>query len=1100
MRPPHTRARSRAAAVLAALVTVLGLAVAVPTSTAGASAAEVTNPDFETGGLSGWTATGNAFAASTDSGWGWGCCFGQHGTSHVWGFKAGGDAATGTLTSSTFTLSGTGQVDFLVGGGNNADTLYVALVKASDGSVLRKATGADSETYRRVTWDASAYLGQDLQIRVVDQATAGWGHINLDDVHTHTPASPPPAGLTNPDFETGDLSGWTKTGSAFAVSADSGWGWGCCFGQHGTFHLWGFKTGGDAATGTLTSGAFRLSGSGKVDFLVGGGNNADTLYVALVKASDGSVLRKATGADSETYRRVTWDASAYLGQDLQIRVVDQATAGWGHINLDDIRLDGAPGDGVVAHWPFDETAGSTVKDTVSGRSDPVNYVFTNAKYKPNSDPLWYQQEPAGKKLSHALMFDGYSTWVTRPGFAAPTDAITVEAWVAPRAFEWGDEGKLEAIVNQQDQAAGRGFILGIGRHGTWAFQASVGGSWQSVWADADASLPARRWSHVAATFNAADHSMKLYLNGRQVGSRTVPAGTITPDGGDLVIGKNNRAAVINGLFPVNTVAGLIDEVKIYDKALIGTEVTAAYDAVRTSYGDGKVPTPDLSMNRARYTGDKYRPQYHFSAPEHWMNEPHAPIFHNGQYHLFYQQNQHGPFWHNIGWGHQVSPDMVNWRDLPPALVPTAGSVAPDGVWSGSATKDANGNPLLYITAGDDSVYPNQRTGIARCAALPCQQDLRDWKMDPAPVTVQSPALDVGAGRKVKMGEFRDPFVWREGGTWFQLVASGVQTTGGADVGGTALLYSSTDQTTWKYEGPLMVGDIGAHPKTGQVWELPVFLPLGDSGKYVFMINPQWSGGSPHNVKYVWYWIGSWNAATRKFTPDSTVPKLFDYGEHFTGPSGFVDEQGRSVVFSIAQDKRTEQGHHDSGWAHNAGLPMRVTLRPDGDLGVAPLPEMASLHTTTAPLASLTNVTDLAAANQQLGGVKGDMLHLQLTMSATTATKYGIKVRRSPNGEEETLLSYDRGAKTFCVDRTRAGSVSSLSPDLGVQCGPATLDGDVLTLDVFLDKSMIEAYAGGKKSITTRVYPGRDDSLGLALWADGGATVQSLKVWAMKPAY
>ncbi|GAA3005876.1 GH32 C-terminal domain-containing protein [Streptosporangium longisporum] len=915
-----------------------------------------------------------------------------------------------------------------------------------------------------------------------------------------TPArAEPPAKITNPDFETGDLSGWTTTGNAFSVTADSGWGWGCCFGQHGTSHVWGFKAGGDGATGTLTSSVFRLAGSGQVDFLVGGGNNADNLYVALVKASDGTVLHRATGTDSETYRRVRWDASAHLGQDLQIKVVDQAGGGWGHINVDDIRLDGVQGNGLTAHWAFDQGAGTLAKDTVTGRDDPINYVFTNARYKPSSDPLWYRQEPDGKALSKALLFDGYSTWVTRSGFAAPTDAITVEAWVAPRAFEWGDEGKLSAIVNQQDQGAGRGFILGVGRHGKWSFQAAVGGQWQSVWSAPDASLPTNRWSHVAATFNATDHTMRLYLDGRQVGSHTAPPGTITPDGGDLLIGRNNRAVMINGTFPANTFAGLIDEVKIHDRALSPGAVTTAYDAVRTSYPGATVPKPDMAMNRNRYAGDRYRPQYHFMPPEHWMNEPHAPLYYDGQYHLFYQQNQHGPYWHNIGWGHQVSPDMVTWRDLPPALVPTANSVAPDGVWSGDATTDADGNPLLYITAGDDSVRPNQRTGLARCATLPCQRDLVDWKMDPAPVTVQSQNLDVGPGRKVRFGEFRDPFVWREGDTWFQLVASGVQTTGGADVGGTALLYTSTDQTNWTYAGPLMVGDIAAHPKTGQVWELPVFLPIG-GGKHVLMINPMWSGGSPHNVKYVWYWIGEWNAATRKFVPDSTVPRLFDYGEHFTGPSGFVDEQGRSIVFSIAQDKRTEQGHHDSGWAHNAGLPLQVSLRPDGDLGVKPLPELTRLHASAQPLVTLTDVTDLNAANQQIANVRGDMLHIQLEMSAASANRYGIKVRRSAGGEEETLFSYDRNADTFAVDRTRSGTVSSLSSDLGVQSGPVTLDGDVLKVDLYLDKSMIEAYVGGHKSITTRVYPARDDSLGLALWADGGATIRSLKVWPMKSAY
>ncbi|MFI5893501.1 GH32 C-terminal domain-containing protein [Actinoplanes sp. NPDC051513] len=912
----------------------------------------------------------------------------------------------------------------------------------------------------------------------------------LQPVALSSPARAAAANIVNPDFETGDLTGWSVTGTAFtnAVTTDTGWGWGCCFGQHGTSHVWGFRTAGDAATGTLTSSPFQLSGSGQVSFLLGGGNDATNLYVALVRAGDGAILFRATGRNEENYQRVSWDASAQLGQTLSLRVVDNATGGWGHLNLDDVRLDEpAPGD-MVAHWSFDEPSGSVAHDSVADRDDPINYVFNNAVYKPSTAP---QRRPG--VASNALLFDGYSTWLSRSGLETPTQALTVEAWVAPRAFEWGDDRKLSAIVDQHDEAARQGFILGVGRHGTWSFQAGIAGTWQSLWADPAKPLRRDSWQHVVATFDAATSTMRLYLNGAPAGSLTTPAGGITRYPGNLQIGRHNQGVVINGTFTVNMFAGLLDEVSLRRRALSAAEVAASYQAVPAP------PSPDLAMRRSRYDGDIYRPQYHFMAPEHWMNEPHAPVYANGQYHLFYQHNQHGPYWHNISWGHGVSPDMVHWRDAPVALVPTAGSVAPDGVWSGSAAVDASGNPLLFITAGDDSVFPNQRTGVARNTGGPNDTDLNNWTMDPAPVTVQSPTLDVGAGRKVRYGDFRDPFVWREGNTWFQLVGSGVQTSAGDDVGGTALLYTSTDAKNWTYSGPLMVGDVHTYPKTGQVWELPVFLPIG-GGKHILLTNPMWSYGTDYNVKYVWYWIGVWNPTTRKFTPDTTEPRLFDYGEHFTGPSGFVDQKGRSVVFSIAQDKRTEQAHYNSGWAHNAGLPVVLSLGPDGDVAVNPLPELATLHATTSPQVAITTDTSLEVANQQLSSVRGDMLHLTLELAAGSTGRYGIKLRRSPGGEEETLLVYDAATGSLSIDRTKSGNNSSLYGNLGIQGGPLNLAGQNLKLDIYLDKSMIEAYANGRRSITSRVYPFRADALGLQLWADTAVTVRNLKVWQMDPAY
>lgn len=923
---------------------------------------------------------------------------------------------------------------------------------------------------------------------------------------TTPPAAAGTTALANPDFETGDLTGWTAEGAAFpgAVTSDAGWGWGCCFNQQGQYHAWGFKSGGDAPVGSLTSDAFTLGGTGMVSVLVSGGNDAERLYVALTTA-DGTVLQKATGQNEESYRRVTWDVRDRIGQQLRIKAVDQATGGWGHINLDDARigLDQPPGAaaGPVAYWNFGEGRGASTVEQVSRQADPITYVFNHAVYKPNSDPLWQPARAEDGVLSGALLFDGYSTWVTRAAAQVPpaSDGLTVEAWVAPRAFEWGDEGKVSAIVNQQDAGANSGFSLGVGRHGVWKLGIGTGDAWREVTAPKSAALAAGSWAHLVATFDPANGRMRLYLNGVQVAETAIPtAARLRAAPVPLLIGRHNQPVIINGTFAVNMFSGLIDEVKIYDRALPAADVADGHGQAMATFAGGQIPAARTAQDRSRYDGDKYRPGYHFTAPNHWMNEPHAPIYINGRYHLFYQHNVHGPYWHNISWGHAVSTDLVHWRDLPVALAPTADTVAPDGVWSGSATVDGSGKPVLFFTAGNDSQRPNQAVGIAR-PVDPTDPDLTRWTMDPTLVTQQDPNLDVGAGRKVRFGDFRDPFVWKEGGTWFELVGSGVQTSTGGDVGGTALLYTSTNLTTWTYAGPLMTGDSAAYPKTGQVWELPTFLPIGKDAqgrqRMVLLVNPSFSGPSPDSSKNTFYWVGVWDAAARRWTPDTTQPRLLDYGEHFTGPSGTVDGAGRSLLFTIAQDRRTEQAHYDAGWAHNAGFPLELSMRPDGDLAIKPAGEVANLH-DGAPLLDVAAPTTLADANARLAAVKGDMLHVRVTLNPGTAQRFGLDVLRSPADEERTRLFYDTaGGGTFGVDRTRTGNNSGIDGALGVHSGPLVLDGGRLVLDVLVDRSMVEAYANSHRSVTTRAYDVRGDSLGLQVWGDG-ATVESMTVWRM----
>jgi sucrose-6-phosphate hydrolase SacC (GH32 family) len=68
---------------------------------------------------------------------------------------------------------------------------------------------------------------------------------------------------------------------------------------------------------------------------------------------------------------------------------------------------------------------------------------------------------------------------------------------------------------------------------------------------------------------------------------------------------------------------------------------------------------------------------------------------------------------------------------------------------------------------------------------------------------------------------------------------------------------------------------------------------------------------------------------------------------------------------------------------------------------------------------------------------------------------------------------------------------------GVQGGKLELLGENLKLHIYLDRSMVEAYANGLKSLTTRVYPSRMDALGLEIWGDGEPFVKSLDIWDMQ---
>lgn len=100
----------------------------------------------------------------------------------------------------------------------------------------------------------------------------------------------------------------------------------------------------DSQTGVIVSPLF-VPQRGPMTFRVGGGRGAST-YVALCTA-DGKEVLIARGVNDQVMQEVTWDLTPYDGKKMFIKVVDQSTAGWGHVTVDDFQFDAE----ILAEYP-----------------------------------------------------------------------------------------------------------------------------------------------------------------------------------------------------------------------------------------------------------------------------------------------------------------------------------------------------------------------------------------------------------------------------------------------------------------------------------------------------------------------------------------------------------------------------------------------------------------------------------------------------------------------------------------------------------------------------------------------------------------------------
>ena len=159
------------------------------------------NLGFEAGTLKDWHAEGNAFAGMPVEGDAVSKRRGDMKSGHdgrfwVGSYERSGDPARGTLTSVPFPLTKP-FASFLIGAGS-FPTTRAEVVRADNGVIIARASGDDVEDMKRVAFDLTTHLGKEVFIRLVDDDTRGWGHVNFDDFRLHD-QKPEVANRATPD-------------------------------------------------------------------------------------------------------------------------------------------------------------------------------------------------------------------------------------------------------------------------------------------------------------------------------------------------------------------------------------------------------------------------------------------------------------------------------------------------------------------------------------------------------------------------------------------------------------------------------------------------------------------------------------------------------------------------------------------------------------------------------------------------------------------------------------------------------------------------------------------------------------------------------------
>ena len=446
----------------------------------------------------------------------------------------------------------------------------------------------------------------------------------------------------------------------------------------------------------------------------------------------------------------------------------------------------------------------------------------------------------------------------------------------------------------------------------------------------------------------------------------------------------------------------------------------------------------------RAAGDPTRPVFHFRPVANWLNDPCGALFYKGHYHLFYQLNPYGDNWATIHWGHARSKDLVFWEHLPIAIAPEPAEVRCN---SGCVAVNRQGVPMIFYTRV-------KRKGARDHRAAVGDAEMIRWRRHPDNPLVD---LDTHGGPRFG-GGWSDAYVFRAGGRSFMVIGVDSYRRPGDKRRRVAIpLYEAldADYAKWKYRGLLYEADKKKHDNM----EVPMFFKLGD--KWVLLFH---SGGPTE------YLIGDFNLETLKFEPAVGKAGSLARDRSLTSPHVLKDDRGRWIMYTWISG--FEGGR---GWNGCIGLPLVLTISPDGKLIHKPIPELKKLrgkHTAAADV-------KLDNSSFEVPGAAGDTLEIQTEIELAGAKSVGLSIA-SPGFE----ITYDGGHM----------KLNDAKREFPLPAGQKTL-----RLHAFLDRSVLELFAGDGRVCLVRINQSGSKPQKVKFTATGGpAVLRKIDVWQVKP--
>ncbi|KAL0217142.1 hypothetical protein RCL1_007625 [Eukaryota sp. TZLM3-RCL] len=451
-----------------------------------------------------------------------------------------------------------------------------------------------------------------------------------------------------------------------------------------------------------------------------------------------------------------------------------------------------------------------------------------------------------------------------------------------------------------------------------------------------------------------------------------------------------------------------------------------------------------------------KPLFHVSPPaKTWLNDPVGTIFHNNEFHLFYQWNPESTSWAKPYWAHVSSRDLVNWTWLSVALSPDT-PLETNGVWSGSAWKNPfTDQVLLFYTAARDTIIQSQ------CFAVNTDDSLISFEKSNS-----NPVLDYDSKPPYSNPAFRDPQVVLKNNTDLYMFLSG----GDVFSKGNVMKYKSVENNfkentfNFKFDGFLLQGhDVETSFDLKTNWECPVLIQYSQE-VYGLLISVE------DTIPGKSFIILGTVDNDYQFSPSFGV-FLFDGGDVYA-PRTF-EGVNQSLLIGWVKEGRSES-------LDFSGLMTfpRISVLCDS------VSDYVEYRSFVQPFLSPcyrphNNINLLRKGSQSNLIVPGFVRLLDTLMygevlieslSPVSSSDFlELSIFASRDLSEETLIKFDFRLGVVSINRTRSSLSSNQFTE--IQSAPILFSASrKLSVNFLIDYTVAEVFINNRSVITTRVYP------------------------------